>query len=83
MYFTTSSDPPSVATPCCIWAKNLESDCLSWQQIVFAVTRCSTSPIAIGRTSPDDLGRAISRADDNNLQADLGSFTSVMQVAAK
>ena len=83
MWFTTSSDPPSVVTQCCIGAKNLESDCLSWQQIVFAVTHCSTSPIAIGRTLSDDLGRAISRADNNNLQTDLGSFPSAMQIAAK
>ena len=81
MWFTTSSDLPPVATPCCIGAKNLESDCLNWQQIVFTVMRHSTSPIAIGRTSHDDLGRAISRADDSNLQADLGSFPSAMQEA--
>ena len=63
--------------------KEIRNSLFICAQIHFAVILLNTSPIAIGRTSPEALGKAISRAEDNNLAIETGTDPLAIQEKAK
>ena len=63
--------------------KEIEISLFICVQMQCAVIVLKTSPIAIGRTSPEDLGKAIGRAEDNNLAIKSGTDPWAIQEKSK